>query len=157
VMYRSCKNGRVSQIVLAAERRPNFDFPIHVKKRQFVQDAAGESWEVAIDVTTSYAARKDRPLDRDWTEVILLGRDGAHNTVNELSPDLKSKNWLMQLTNKRFYRFPHGVCVRSPNITTGQPENRHAYGLESLVQAHSEKMEDVPAEHPVFGPVVIRY
>src|SRR5438046_4684760 len=34
LMYRSCKAGRVCQIVLAAEQRPDIDFPIYVKQRQ---------------------------------------------------------------------------------------------------------------------------
>src|SRR6266496_1264208 len=36
VVYRSCKDGRVCQIMLAAEQRPGLDFPTYVKKRQLI-------------------------------------------------------------------------------------------------------------------------
>jgi len=157
VVYRSCKAGQVCQIILAAEQRPGFDFPIYVKKKQLIRDEQGESWEVVIDVTEAYAGRGERPLDQDWTEVLLLGRDEAHDTVHELIPRQKAKNWLMRLINTRFYRFAEGVVVRHANLTSGQQENRNAYGLEELTYNHSERYEDVPAIHPRFGPVVIRY
>src|SRR6516225_2572647 len=60
VVYRSCKQGRVCQIVLAAEERAGFDFPHYVKRRQLIRDEQGESWEVVIDLTESYAQREDR-------------------------------------------------------------------------------------------------
>lgn len=157
VIYRSCKNGRVCQIILAAEQRPGFDFPTYVKKRQLIRDEQGESWEVVIDVTDMFTGRDDRPLDKDWTEVLLLGRDEASETVHELIPGLKAKNWLMRLINTRFYRFAGGIVARHANLTTGQPENRNAYGLEELTRNHSERSEDVSALHPRFGPVVIRF
>jgi hypothetical protein len=157
VIYRSCKNGKVCQIILAAEHHPESGFPSYVKKRQLIRDDQGEFWEVVVDVTDAYAGRDDRPLDRDWTEVLLLGRDEAPDTVHELIPGLKPKNWLMRLINTRFYRFAEGVVVRHANLTTGQPENRNAYGLEELTRNHSERHEDVSASDPRFGSVVIRY
>jgi hypothetical protein len=157
VVYRSCKGGRVCQIILAAEQRAGFDFPIYVKKRQLIRDEQGEDWVTVADVTDAYAGRDDRPLDRDWTEVVLVGRDETHDTVHELIPGQKAKNWLMRLINTRFWRFAEGVVVRHANLTTGQPENRNAYGLEELTCNHSEHHEDIPAIHPRLGPVVIRY
>jgi hypothetical protein len=157
VIYRSCKAGRVCQIILAAEQRPGLDFPLYVKKRQFIRDEEGESWEVVVDLTDAYTGRVDRHLDRDWTEVVLLGRDEGHDTVHELIPDLKAKNWLMRLINARFYRFAEGVVVRHANLTTGQPENRNAYGLDELTRNHSERCEDVSVTHARFGPAVIRF
>lgn len=64
VIYRSCRDGRVCQIILAAEQRPGFDFPVYVKKRQPIEDEQGESWEVVIDVTDAFTGRDDRPLAR---------------------------------------------------------------------------------------------
>jgi hypothetical protein len=157
IIYRSCKDCRVCQIILAAEQRPGIDFPTYVKKRQLILDEQGESWEVVVDVTDAYAGRNERPLGRDWTEVVLLGQDGASDTVHDLIPGLKAKNWLMRLINTRFYRFAEGVVVRHANLTTGQPENRNAYGLEELTRNHCERYEDVSATHASFGSVVIRY
>jgi hypothetical protein len=160
VVYRSCTDRRVCQIVLAAEERLGFDHPLYVKERQRVRDEAGESWETVVDVTDRYENRSDRPLDRDWTEVVLLGREDKHDTVSELVPGLAAKSWLMRLINTRFYRFANGATVRCANITTGQPENRHAYGLEKHCFDHCKRdgrSEEVQAEHPRFGPVRIRY
>jgi hypothetical protein len=157
VVYRSCKQGRVCQIILAAEERAGFDFPHYVKRRQLIRDEQGESWEVVIDVTESFSQREDRPLNREWTEVVLLGRDDTTDTVHELLPGVRAKNWLMRLVNMRFYRFAEGIVVRHANITSGQPENRNAYGLEELTRNHSERTEDVAVTHPRFGPATVRY
>src|SRR5207244_4050180 len=110
-----CKDGRVCQIILAAEHRAGFDYPNYVKKRQLIRDEQGESWEVVVDVTEAYAGGDERPLRRDWTEVVLLGRDEAHDTVHQLIPGLKAKNWLMRLINTRFYRFAEAIVVRHAN------------------------------------------
>jgi hypothetical protein len=139
VVYRSCKAGKVSQVLLTAQQQEGADFPVYVK------------------IPQSSQVHADRNLDQDWTEVILLGRDGSHNTVNNLLPEMTHKNWLMRLINTRFFRFSEGVLVRAANITTGSVESRAASGLEQLTGKHSEKREDVKAEHPRFGPVVIRY
>jgi len=156
VVYRSCKAGIVCQIILAAEQRPGCDFPVYVKRRQYVRDDERDSWEVVIDVTAAFAERPDRPLDRDWTEVVLLGTGAEHDTVHELLAGL-GKNWLMKLINTRFFRLAEGVAIRNANVSTGARDSRHAYGLEEKTQNHSEKIEDVPATHPRFGPVTIRY
>jgi hypothetical protein len=140
VVYRSCKAGRVAQIILAAEQRPDADFPLYVKKRQTVP-----------------TGKSHRPLDRDWTEVVLLGRNALHDTVAELLPETRVKNWLMRHLNTRFYRFPAGIIIRAANITTGSEENRSSKGLEQLTADYSEKREDVTAEHPRFGVVRLRY
>jgi hypothetical protein len=157
VVYRSCKGGRVSQLVLAAEPHPGLDYPVYVKRRQPVRDEEGESWEVVVDVTAAYAGRPDRPLDRDWTEVVLLGRDARHDTVAELIPGLSAKNWLMRLINTRFFRFAPDVTIHAANLTTGQQAGRNATGLEDLTLKHAERHEDVNAVHPRHGPVTIRY
>jgi hypothetical protein len=140
VVYRSCTGGRIHQIMLAAEQPDEAPFPTFVKRR-----------------LATYANAEGRPLDWDWTEVVLLGQHPLHDTVNDLLPEMKSKNWLMRLLNSRFFRFSPGVIVRSSNVTTGCQENRNAYGLEQLTLNHSDRWEDVSANHPNFGPVTIRY
>ena len=140
VVYRSCKGGQVSQIILAAEQRPGADFPLYVKKRQTVP-----------------CGRSHRPPDRDWTEVVLLGRNALHDTVAELLPETRVKNWLMRHLNTRFYRFPAGIIIRAANLTTGSEENRTAKGLEQLTTDYSEKSEEVATEHSRFGMVRLRY
>ncbi len=140
VVYRSCTAGSVSQIILAAEQRPGADFPLYVKKRQTVP-----------------TGKSNRPLDRDWTEVVLLGRSALHDTVAELLPETRVKNWLMRRLNTRFYRFPAGIVIRAANLSTGSEENRTARGLELLTADYSERSEDVATEHPRLGMVRLRY
>ncbi len=157
VVYRSCKDGRVSQIVLAAENRPDLDFPIYVKKGPFQEgEDAGQWRSVVADALDGFVSR-DRPLDRDWTEVVLLGMDATHNTVGELLPNMGVKNWLMRLHNTRFFRFREGVVVHAVNLTTGSQSNRNAVGLEQLAANHSEKQTDVTAHDARVGPLTIRY
>lgn len=157
VVFRSCTAGRVSQIVLAAEQRPGLDFPVHIKKPHFIDGAEGNPGEGCLDVTDRFIGRADRPLDRDWTEVVLLGQNASHDTVSELLPEIKGKNWLMRLLHTRFFRFHDGIVVHAGNLTTGSVENRNAQGLERLTESHSEKQETVCAAHPRFGTVQIRY
>ncbi|HYV34627.1 MAG TPA: hypothetical protein VE988_02920 [Gemmataceae bacterium] len=140
VVYRSCKAGCVSQIILAADHQPDADFPIYVKKRQSIE-----------------ARQSNRPHDRDWTEVVLLGHNALHDTVAELLREYRHKNWLMRLLNQRFFRFADGVVVRASNMTTDAQDNRTAYGLEKLTVNHSEKNHEISAHHPRYGPLVIRY
>lgn len=158
MVYRSCKAGRVSQIVLAGEQRPDCDFPVYVKKRQRVRDDQGDTWESVVDVTDDYSHSPDALL-RDWTEVLLMGKNADHNTFVELIPTLKAVNWLIRLINCRFYRLPPGIVVSRANITTKQAEKwpRNAEGLGPLTLHWSERHEDVEVEHPKYGVVVVRY
>jgi hypothetical protein len=159
MVYRSCHLGRVSQITLAAEHQAGFDHPVYVKRRTYIDG----TWEEVIDVTDDFSGRRDRPLDVDWTEVVILGKSADHDTVHKLIPGMASTNWLMQLINTRFYRFGPGITVRGAFATTGSREPRAASGLEDLTMSFAKsgkggaRMEDVPAVHPAFGPITIRY
>jgi hypothetical protein len=156
VIYRSCKAGRVCQIVLAMEDRPGLDYPVAVKKTHYVEEDG--SWETVLDVTEAYADRRDRPLDRDWTEVVLVGKNYRSDTVAPgLVQGATTANWLMRLLNTRFFRFPPGVAVSSANVTTGQGVKRDATGLKDITDRHAERFEEVAAEHPDYGAVEIRY
>jgi hypothetical protein len=162
LVYRSCKNGQVCEIVLAAETRTGMSYPTYVKKRVLVSDEAGQSYEVVIDVTDRYRDRADRPLDRDWTEVLLIGHTDDQDTVATLIPDTTRKNWLISHINKRFYKFPPGFVVRNADASSGQSNRRTAHGLEHLALNWSTgegdgQHEDAQAVHPVYGPVTIRY
>ena len=161
VIYRSCHGGEVNQIVLAAERRPGVSHPIYVKLRTLVE-RDGRSWHDAVtDVTHLYEGRKERPLDRDWTEVVLLGQQSNQDTVAGLLPGHGHTNWLVRETNQRFYRFPQGVVIRNADASSGQKETRLAQGLEKLTlnwsQGDDGHHEDVQATHAVYGQVTIRY
>src|SRR5262249_48186604 len=153
----------VCQITLVGEKEPGQDFPVYQKKREYISDEEGEIYQTVVDVTEAYVNRPDRPLTEDWTEVILLGRHAGHDTVWDRHEPLVSdrcvtgENWLIRLINTRFWRL--AVSARRSNITNKRWEDdpRFAHGLEDVLVKHSERFEDVAAEHPEYGPVTIRY
>src|SRR5882757_9059112 len=71
MQYRSCKNGRVHQVILC--KRDG----VYGRLRFFHPDT-NEYLEV-IDVTE--IAERDHSLSHDWTEVVLLGNDAAQDTA----------------------------------------------------------------------------
>ena len=122
----------------------------------------GRIYEVVIDVTYRYRDRHDRPLNREWTEVLLIGHDDQQDTVAKLLPDATRKNWLIRQINQRFYRFPPGFVVRNADASSGQSNPRVAHGLEQITLNWSTgdgegQHEDVQVVHPVYGPVTVRY
>jgi hypothetical protein len=65
-----------------------------------------------VDVT-DVAAAEGRPLDFDWTEVLLLGNQADQNTVKDPyngDPE-QDTQWLATYLYHRFYRLPNGVKV----------------------------------------------
>src|SRR5207245_1439509 len=114
----------------------------------------GKTWHAVVTVVTpAYEGRADRPLDRDWTEVVLIGRDADHDTVANLLPDSTRTNWLIREINQRFYRFPQGVVVSNADASSGQQNPRTAHGLEQVTlnwsRGEDAQHEDVQAVHPV--------
>lgn len=161
VIYRSCKHGSVSEIILCSEHHQGCDFPVYVKKRREVEG----SWETVIDVTEFYFDRSDRDLSKEWTEVVLMGSSPEQDTVESLYPHPLSqnpRNWLMRAINTRFFRFPPGVMVGNAAITDHERFLRNAHGLEKTLAVHCDPTkggmsEDVPVIHPLFGPIKVRY
>jgi hypothetical protein len=141
----------------------NSNHPVYVKRRFRVVSEEGESFhDFVVDVTDQYLHRDDRPLDREWTEVILIGKHMDQDTVADLLPDATRKNWLIRQINQRFYRFPQGVKVHNADASSGQKNTRKATGLEDVTLRHCQeelggRCEDVSATHPVYGPATIRY
>jgi hypothetical protein len=72
--YRSCKNGRVHEVILC--KRDG----VYGRLRRH-ERTTGEYLEV-IDVT-DIAVAEGRSCDEEWTEVVLLGNDAAQDTVRD--------------------------------------------------------------------------
>jgi hypothetical protein len=159
VVYRSCRGGVVHQIVLFAVQEPGVNHPVYRKQRILVE--RDDRYDHVIEVTHLYEGRGDRPLDRDWTEVVLLGRQADQDTVASLLPDTGRTNWLIREINQRFYRFPEGIVIRNADASSGQKNPRNAQGLEQVTLNWSRgddgQDEDVQATHPTYGSVTIRY
>ncbi|QLF70158.1 sensor histidine kinase [Peteryoungia desertarenae] len=106
IRYRSCKEGRVHETILC-ERDG-------VYGRLLRFDTNGNSLGDVVDVTDILKAEGGHRLDRDWTEVVLLGNRAEQNTVlDPYDGDPTQKAfWLATYLYHRFYRLPDNVEVR---------------------------------------------
>lgn len=102
--YRSCKAGCVHEVILCKREG------IYGRLRRYHPDT-GEYLEV-IDVT-DVAAKEGRPLNQDWTEVVLLGNAPDQDTVKDPynGDPTQDVQWLATYLYHRFYRLPDGVKV----------------------------------------------
>jgi hypothetical protein len=99
--YRSCKNGRVHEVILC-QRGGEYG---RLRRR----DVDGVFHEV-IDVTASVG---ETDLSYDWTEVTLFGNQTKQNTAKDPyngDPEMDAQ-WLATYLYHRFYRLPDGVKV----------------------------------------------
>ena len=141
--YRSCRAGLVHQVVMG-KRDGAYG-------RLGQRDADGALVDV-IEVTD--AARAMRPLDQDWTEVVLLGNHPAQDTVRDPydAAPASSANWIAEGLYARFFRLP-------PRVTIWLHEGCHTrQGVREFVplarrHAAFTRAESVPAE----GGIVVHY
>lgn len=100
--YRSCKDGIVSQTVIAKVDG--------VYMRLFLDVVGG--YEDVQDVTATVKAEGEYSLDRDWTEVTLFGNTLEQNTVEDPFGDgSTSLEWLAESLYYRFYAIPSNVSI----------------------------------------------
>ncbi|HEX8666238.1 MAG TPA: ATP-binding protein [Beijerinckiaceae bacterium] len=125
IRYRSCKQGLVHEVILC-ERNGVYG---RLRRR----DTNGDDLGDVVDVTEQVRAERERPLDRDWTEVVLLGNRPDQNTVADPydGDPVQPKFWLANYLYHRFYRLPDRVDVRLE-------EGTHARG------PGSRKFETIP-------------
>lgn len=163
VRYRSCKNGMVSQVFLFMEYEIEEGFSVAKRKRY---EVGGDYWEPSRDITNEYKNKKDRPLNKDWTEVLLYGRHKDHDTVSSLLYDRSPQAWIMQGINQHFYVMPDGIEIKrallprysdNSDNSTNRGENRSAHGLLHLTENWKAWKEEVRAEDSVYGKILIKY
>src|SRR5262249_28766412 len=106
---RSCKNGRVSEIIIGEDP----DEKVYVR---FERDIAGKT-DTVIDVT-AVAQKEGRDTRYDWTEVMLLGNSEDQNTAARPLSALPSseKAFIANSLYRRFYRLPNGVKIRLDGV-----------------------------------------
>jgi hypothetical protein len=101
VRYRSCADGRVSEIVIG-----KYD---GVYGRQ-LRHAADEELTDVIDVSHDYDTAT---LARDWTQVVLLGHSPQQDTViDPYAGDPPAREfWIPETLYQRFLRIPDGIRI----------------------------------------------
>jgi hypothetical protein len=99
--YRSCTGGIVHQVVIGRSGE------VYGKLCFLVED----TWETVLDVTERIREEGEYPLDKDWTEVVLLGNSADQDTVaNPYGANTKPpRQWLTDALYYRFYKIPENV------------------------------------------------
>jgi hypothetical protein len=106
IRYRSCKNGEVNEVIIGYDE----DEKTYVRFPAQLNDG---SIETIYDVTSTVVA-ENRPIEYDWTEVVLFGKEPSHDTVAEpigvgVSVD---RSFIATSIFRRFVHFSPGVQVR---------------------------------------------
>jgi hypothetical protein len=106
IRYRSCKNGIVHEVILC-ERDGVYG---RLRRRNYDGDDLGD----VVNVTEIVKAEIERPLELDWTEVVLLGNHPEQDTVIDPydGDPRQPRFWLATYLYHRFYRVPRGVEIR---------------------------------------------
>nr|WP_305123184.1 ATP-binding protein [Roseomonas sp. GC11] len=101
--YRSCRKGSVQEVVIGKYEG--------VYGRLLRPGADGKPVEVSR--VTEAAEAEGRPLDQEWTEVVLLGNAPEQDTVADpyQGQPRSAPRWLPSTIALRFFRFPQGVEV----------------------------------------------
>lgn len=136
--YRSCKNGRVSEVILC--KRENAYGRLRRKTEE------GETHEV-IDVTEA-AIADGHDTSFDWTEVMLLGNRPEQDTVRDPynGDPLQDAQWIATYLYHRFYRLPEGVRVTLKKGTNKLDGNRAFDPIPARLERHFEKFETVTTD-----------
>ena len=103
--FRSCKAGKVSEVILGYD--PEIDLFV-----RFERDLPDDKHDTVIDVTA--ASTKGRKKTRShWTEVMLLGNSLEQDTVDKpFESGPKEKAYVATALYRRFYRIPENVKLR---------------------------------------------
>jgi len=102
--YRSCKNGRVHEVILCKREG------VYGLLRR--HDPETNEYHEVVDAT-ELSRNEGRSRDEDWTEVVLLGNESEQDTVKDPyngNPE-QDAQWLATYLYHRFYRLPEGVKV----------------------------------------------
>lgn len=149
VLWRSCKNGLVTQIYLGwRDGVPGFDDPEDVT--EFYQGARLEQFDTQL-----YRQLGDVGLlDFEWTMAVLMGRSDQQDTVLDPLGDDKPVGgkgyWLFKGINRRFFDF--GCCNVTAIINSNGERREQGRRCKGLYHIPAEREETV--EQP-YG--TIRY
>jgi hypothetical protein len=125
--YRSCKNGRVHEVILC-ERDG-----VYGRLRRKYEDG---TYSEVVDVT-DLVRHEGQDTSHEWTEVTLLGNEPKQNTVYDpYNGDPKcDSQWLATYLYHRFYRLPDGVKVFLHSGTHRLENGRTFFSIPDRIQA----------------------
>jgi hypothetical protein len=134
--YRSCKNGCVNEVILCKR-----EGVYGILRRR---DPETSEYQEVADVT-SLAVQDGRSLDRDWTEVMLLGNAPDQDTVRDPynGDPRQDSQWLATCLHHRFYRLPEGIKVTLLKGTNKLDGNRLFEPISQRVARFFERSETV--------------
>jgi len=111
VRYRSCRDGRVHEVLLG--KRGGSYGRIWRTVAQHIGDRVTEQYTDIAEMSAQ-ARAEGRDLSHDWTEVVLFGnRLDQDTTVDPYGGDPSVEAfWIPQTLYQRFFRIRHGVELR---------------------------------------------
>ena len=129
IRYRSCKNGIVNEVTIG------FDQEIEQYARFSVQFDDGRT-DTVIDIT-EVVFEDGKPLDKDWTEVVLLGASEQHDTVAQPLKQNEDcdRSYIPSEIFRRFTSFAPNVKVKVDTAMTkggGKDETGRTRSVKSL-------------------------
>ena len=118
--YRSCANGRVSEVVMG------------YRGGTYGRLRIGSERAEVIDATEACLAEGDYDLSLDWTEVLLGGNSANQDTVAApYGTSLKvTPDWMGAYLENRFFRLPHDVSLTLMPVIWGGAAARVMVGLD---------------------------
>ena len=153
IRYRSCKDGIVNEVTIGWDE----------EEGTFVRFAVGMadgSSELVYPVTQAIVSA-DIPTNFDWTEVVLLGQNADHDTVD--APiginEPVERSFVARSIYNRFASFSPGVEVRIDTAMT-QGGGKEETGKNRKLLTLSEVLEKLGQHEDVTDPesgISIRY
>lgn len=140
VRYRSCRAGKVHQIVLGKRDGVYGRFlqPVVLGNEQ-----AEITFKEVIDVTQEVLADDVYELDSDWTEVLLMGNSVEQDTFADPysgNPSV-SKEWITKNISNRFLRIEEGIDIRVGSSFLDPAARPFTSPFQSVYFDHSEVVE----------------
>src|SRR5262249_54117937 len=115
--FRSCHQGKVSEVVLA-----RIDDVYGRKREKVLDDNDNVVYEAVWDITDA-AASEGSPLDHDWTEVVCMGRSLDQDTTRfpygEAHGEGRRREVLSEVFD-RFYSMPPDVILEADEALHGR-------------------------------------
>ena len=153
IRYRSCKNGTVNEVTIGWDEQEDTFV-------RFAVEMPDGSSGMIYEVTRAVNAEGIK-TDFDWTEVVLLGQQADHDTVEwpiGISEPVE-RSFVARSIYNRFASFSTGVEVRV-DVAMTQGGGKDETGKNRRLLTLSEVLEKLPNHEDVTEPdtgITVRY